>query len=151
MKMIIVVVSFVALSTAAFAKAHGPAGCGLGAVVLEKQTGLVMNVLAATLNSSSGNQTFGMSTGTSNCDVDERTKVASVNYIEANKVALANDIARGEGETLASLGKIYGCQDLNSMASALQANYETIFVKEASANDINDKITDVIVTEKACI
>lgn len=140
-----------ALSVNGFAKSHGPAGCGLGSMVLEGQTGLVMNVLAATLNGTAGNQTFGMTSGTSNCDVDERTKVSSVNYIEANKVALANDIARGEGETLMALGRIYGCSNMVNLGSTLQANYETIFSANASAGQIDNNINSVIITEKACI
>lgn len=151
MKMILSVVTFFALSITAFAKSHGPAGCGLGSMVLEGQSGLVMNVLAATLNGTSGNQTFGMTSGTSNCDVDERTKVASVNYIEANKVALSNDIARGNGETLAALGKIYGCSNIQNMGTTLQRNYSSIFAKDASARDIDARITSTIVSSKACI
>ncbi len=150
MKMIFTLI-VLSMASLGFAKSHGPAGCGLGSMVLEGQTGLVMNVLAATLNGTSGGQTFGMSTGTSNCDVDEKTKVTSVNYIEANKIALANDIARGEGETLLSLSKIYNCGNIHNMGSTLQANYETIFATGQSAEQINAKIADVLVSERACI
>lgn len=151
MKLILSLVAFLVISTSSFARSYGPAGCGLGNMVLEGQSGLVMNVLAATLNGSSGNQTFGMTSGTSNCEVDERTKVSSVVFIEANRVALANDIARGNGETLASLGKIYGCNNQARMNAELQKNYGAIFTADSSAEQINQKITGVITSNKVCI
>ncbi len=151
MKLILIAIFVSALSTSVFARSYGPSGCGLGNLVLEGQTGLVMNVLGATLNGTFGSQTFGMTSGTSNCEVDERTKVSSVNYIEANKVSLSNDIARGQGETLAALGKIYGCENLDSMGSQLQKNYDQIFADGANAQEINSNITNVIVSSKACI
>ena len=130
--------------------AYGPAGCGLGAMVLEGKSGVVWNVLAATLNGSSANQTFGMSTGTLGCDADTKIAGGAINFIEANKVALANDVAKGNGETLASLGKIYNCSEMNKMGSVLQANYEKVF-KSAEARSIHESISSLIVENKACI
>ena len=45
-------------------------GCGLGATVFEGQSGLFPNVLAATTNGTFGNQTFGLTSGTSGCDAE---------------------------------------------------------------------------------
>lgn len=137
------------LSTSAFA-AHGPAGCGLGSIIFEGKSGLVFNVLAATFNGSSANQTFGMSSGTSNCSVSDSTTVSKVNFIEANKVALQEDIARGEGETLASLANMYGCS-ATTMGASLKVNFETIFAGEQTAASINDRINNVVADKKACI
>lgn len=150
MKKLLLVAAVLSLTTAAFAKSYGPAGCGLGAMVLKGKSGLVWNVLAATVNGT-GVPTFGMTSGTSGCDVSAKTKVAQVTFIEANKVALANDIARGNGDTLASLGSLYGCQNVSTMGSTLQTNYEGIFNGNANAETVNDRITNLIVENKACM
>jgi len=148
-KLLLAVAAFGALSTSAMAA--GPAGCGLGSVLFEGKQGLVFNVLAATFNGSSGSQTFGMSTGTLNCNVSDSTTVSKVNFIEANKVALATEVAQGSGETLASLATVYGCNNLPIMSSALKVNYETIFGSAQTAEMINTKITNVLAENKACL
>lgn len=129
------------LSTSAFA-AHGPAGCGLGSIMFEGKDGLVMNVLAATFNGSSANQTFGMSTGTLGCEDAKTAKVSAVSFIEGNTVALSNDIARGNGETLDAYLAL-----INKSAAdkkVLQKNFSNIFAKGNNASAINAKIIEII-------
>jgi hypothetical protein len=87
-------------------------------------------VLAATTNGSSYTQMFGITSGTSNC-TDGGTVRSSYQvplFIEVNRVALAKDAARGEGETLAGLAQLMGCQ-AKSFGPALKSNYDAIFVK----------------------
>jgi hypothetical protein len=139
------------LSVSAFAKSYGPAGCGLGTMIIEKPDGLVMHVLQATTNGTSGNQTFGMTTGTSNCEVAGGGKSAQVTFIEANKVALSNDIAKGNGTTLASLSKLYNCE-ASSFSASLKGKYNTIFPSaNASATTIESSISSIVDSSKACI
>lgn len=147
MKRILLLSVFV---TSLGAYASGPAGCGLGAVLFEGKSGLFWNLLAATSNGISGNQTFGMSTGTLGCDADEKIASSAINFIEANKVALANDVARGEGETIASLGKIYNCGNVEALGSSLQNNYDAVF-SSMEASSIHSSISNVIIENKACI
>lgn len=146
-----IVTAFIALSlfaaTPAFSKKrkagsgkYGPAGCGLGAMLLKGKKGLVFNVLAATLNGTSGNQTFGMSTGTLGCKGDSR--VAAINFIETNKVFLANDIAKGEGETVNAFLDLMD-KDVESI-DALRTNYDDIFAKNASSEEIFEKIDNIL-------
>jgi hypothetical protein len=145
----LIVLAISCLSFSAFAN-YGPSGCGLGSMLLKDSKGLVTNVLAATINGISGNQTFGMSSGTLGCNVDDSTMVAAVSYIEANKVALLNDIARGSGETLASLGQIYRCSS-DQFASALQSNYEQVIRAEASAQQLDRAIRSITTGNASCI
>ena len=49
-----------------YVPAYGPAGCGLGSIVMGSKPGF-MQVFAASTNGCSGSQTFGITTGTSNC------------------------------------------------------------------------------------
>src|SRR5690606_2571529 len=110
----------------------------LGALLFDGKEGIVFNVLAATFNASSGNQTFAMSTGTLGCEDAKTAKVSAVSFIEANQVALANDIARGEGETLTAYMQIANVGDAD--ASKLQENYAKIFAKGNNPETINNEI-----------
>jgi hypothetical protein len=119
---------------------YGDAGCGLGSMLFGNQKGPVQ-ILAATTNGTSGSQTFGMSTGTSNCS--SVFGKSTVDFIEANKISLTNDVARGSGETISSLSVMFGCQDSKNFGSELQNNYKTIFTKDSAA-DINNAIIETI-------
>jgi len=139
-KLLIASVLLSSLSTA-FA-AHGPAGCGLGSILFEGKEGKAFNVLAATFNGSSGNQTFGISSGTLGCEDAATAKVSSVSFIEGNSVALANDIARGNGETLdAYLTMI---KKTEADKKVLQKKYSEIFSKGNTPKVIDSKIRSLI-------
>ena len=151
-KMIFVIVALACLSGSAFAaKKYHANGCGLGSMLFTEDS-LLHNVLGATTNASSGNQTFGMSSGTLGCETADTKKVASHEvYIEANRVALSNDIARGNGETLAGLAEMYGC-DTKKIAPILQKHYKTIFASpKTTATQVNNSINKIITDSKACI
>ena len=102
------------------------AGCGLGSVAMGKGGN---QILAGTTNGTSGNQTFAITFGTLNCIDSESEQVASRvdRFVTANKVALAGDIARGEGETLASLSVMLNCSEGAALGSALQGRFSQIF------------------------
>jgi opacity protein-like surface antigen len=152
MKKILCAVALTALVSApAFAKSYQPQGCGLGSTIWTDGSNMVHQVLGATTNGSSGNQTFGITSGTSNCELDgSKGKRAQAVFIEANRVALANDIARGQGDTLASLAHLYGCDNVAAAGPALQQNYKAIFPSEnASVEQIEGQIANTL--ESACI
>jgi len=129
MKKLLLAAAFCLLSVSTFAKSYQSQGCGLGSTFFTDGSSLMHQVLGATTNGSSGNQTFGMTSGTSNCELDSSGSASAV-FIEANKIALANDIARGQGETLASLVRMYGCTNTSDVSAELQKNYENIFPTE---------------------
>ncbi len=126
-------------ATASFAAPYGVAGCGLGSVLIGDKPGAVQ-IVVATLNGTSGNQTFGITTGTSNCGAG--VKSLSV-YIEANKVQLANDISRGQGEALNGLANIYGINNVDAVGNALQPQYKDIFATQDVAQ-IQTKIENTL-------
>ncbi len=137
--------------------AYGVSGCGLGSLAFKEQKdSKVMQVLAATVNGTSGNQTFGISTGSLNCEIDG-TLAARYSqqdmFVAANYEQLTKEAAVGEGESLAALAELLGCgkdkaQDLGTLT---RAHYSTIFtgtnamepktvvtnVKAAVAQDVN--------------
>ena len=67
MKRILLGTLFAAASFNAFADAPGGAGCGWGNMLFKGQRGVATHVVAATTNGTSGNNTFGMTTGTNGC------------------------------------------------------------------------------------
>lgn len=113
------------------ALADNDIGCGLGTMIWEGQAGLVPKVLGATTNGTSGNQTFGISTGTLGCSsdgvvtVDARTSM----FASANIDQLAAEVAAGEGETLDTLATLYEVEaaDRDTFRRTAQANYAVIF------------------------
>lgn len=147
MKKILVVVAVALMTSSAFAAKYGSAGCGLGSMIFEGDQTWWKQVLAATTNGT-GIQTIGITLGTSNCDSPAPLKVGQAEaYIEANKVALANDIARGNGETIVGLSKVYGCTNSAQFGQALKSNYSTIFsTADAPSNEITHNINTVAAT-----
>lgn len=117
---------------------YGQAGCGLGSMLLGSEAGF-KQVFAATTNGTFGTQTFGITSGTSNCGPRITTAQGTRTYIEGNREALAKDIARGGGETIVGLAAMAGCADAGTLGSTLQSSYEQIFptagVSDAAVSD----------------
>lgn len=108
----------------------GP-GCGLGYLLFQGQRGILPQILAATTNGTFGNQTFGMTTGTSGCSPDgivSREHEAAV-YAEATIENLSQEMAQGQGEHLASLATLMGVPgELQPVFFQLtQEHYATLF------------------------
>jgi hypothetical protein len=127
---------------------YGTAGCGLGSMAFGAQPGAVQ-VLAATTNSLFGTQTFGITSGTSNCGpgmIAQGTK----NFVEANREAVAKDISRGEGEAIGALTVINGCQDSRAVGVALQRSFGAIFPSEqASSDEVTQAILQTLQSDPA--
>jgi len=124
----------VLVSSIAAADPYGTAGCGLGSMLFHDDKGLIQ-VLAATTNGCFGTQTFGISTGTSNCaETSAGTKAAQI-FIEANREALAKDMSRGSGETIVNLSSIAGCANPAAVGATLQKNFKAIFPDENVSNE----------------
>ena len=147
MKKLLVVLAVTLMTSSAFAAKYGSAGCGLGSMVFEGDQTWWKQVLAATTNGT-GFQTIGITLGTSNCDSPAPLKVGQAEaYVEANKVALANDIARGNGETIVGLSKVYGCTNSMEFGQALKSNYSAIFASSSSSSaEITHNINSVAST-----
>lgn len=126
-----------------FSRNYGLAGCGLGSMVMGNKDG---QIFAATTNGT-GMQTIGITFGTSNCIGSPTSAKADRmdKYIVANKVRLADDIARGEGETIQGLAQLMNCTGANQLGSKLQSKFSTIFEShDMAANQITDRIITVV-------
>ncbi len=143
-----IAIAFVAILTATPALAqsglkgtgvYGTAGCGLGSLAFGNQKGGIQ-ILAATTNGLFGTQTFGITTGTSNCGPG-LLAMGTKNFVEANREALAKDISRGQGEAIGAITVINACKDSHAVGAALQRSFGAIFPSE---NATSDEVTEAI-------
>jgi hypothetical protein len=135
MKKIIAGVLLAASSSVTFA-AYGPAGCGLGTEVIFKDANeWHEHVLAATTNGTSGNQTFGMTSGTLGCQAANGPLAGVQTFMDNNMDQLAMDVSKGQGETLDALAQIIGVQysDHSAFNAAMQANFDVMFSAEGTS------------------
>lgn len=108
--------------------ANTQTGCGLGSQVIKNPDSAVMYALQATTNGTSGNQTFGITSGTLGCKkvkfvMNDRAQ----EFVASNMDNLAKDIAKGEGESLSTLAELLKVKDKASFYASLQSNYNSIY------------------------
>lgn len=130
------------------AMAH-PAGCGLGThVIFKNPQTWVEHVLAATTNGTSGNQTFGMTSGTLGCEAANGPLSARVDsFLDKNLDQLAMDSAKGEGESLAALAELIGveAEDQALFNASVKTNFDKLFSStESSSADVYNALVDVM-------
>lgn len=118
-------------------------GCGLGSIAFEGQNGLFSQTFAATTNGTFGNQTFGITSGTSNCE-QYTTLVSNKKlntFVADNMDNLARDIARGEGEYINTLAILMDVPEKQKgvFRSHMQVHFSDIYT--------SDKVTHVEVVK----
>ena len=115
------------------AQAIDSTGCGLGSMAWRGQSGILPQVAAVTTNGTFGNQTFGITFGTSGCDPNGRvsggTQKMVLAFLENNLEQFAMDAASGEGETLTTLAGIMN-MDETTVAAKSYKNFAVLFPNE---------------------
>jgi hypothetical protein len=145
MKKLIAAAMLVSASSVSFA--NGPAGCGLGtAVIFPDANEWHEHVLAATTNGTSGNQTFGMTSGTLGCEAANGPLAHAQTFMNDNMDQLAVDAARGQGETLDALAQVMGVEaaDKAAFSATVQSNFDNMFSVEATAADAYESLTQAM-------
>src|SRR4029077_8322592 len=139
MRKILIAVVISAVPAFAFAQQNNIGSCGWGSKLFDGQSGIAPQALGATTNYTSGNQTFGITTGTSGCTQDGVVKSSwkTAMFIDGNKDRLARDIPIGNGEPLASLAHLMGVREeaRTAFGRIMQANVSVIFPAGSSTND----------------
>jgi hypothetical protein len=136
-------VLFVVFSGTSFAASLGASGCGVGHLIFPGKNDRVSQILSATTNGTLGNQTFGITTGTLDCNTtglviaSRETEV----YAQNNFDSIAKEMAVGTGEHLTTLASLMG-YDASQFASFGKAHYGQIFASE------NTSATDMLVALK---
>lgn len=144
-KFIVSVAAVAALSSVAFAGVNSQTGCGLGSMIIKDDSSAIMLALQATTNGTSGNQTFGITSGTSGC---KKTKFVmnerAQEFVASNMDQLAKEIAMGQGESVDTLAELLSVDDKEAFASALQSNYKSIYTSgNVEMADVLDKIATI--------
>ncbi len=125
-------------------------GCGFGSSLFDGKSDIASQVLAVTTNGTSGNQTFGISSGTLGCEEGGVVKAsAAINMFAGNNLdVLSRDMSVGQGESLESLASLMKIksEDKSAFFTAARVNYGKIF----SADDITaGKMLDNLYTVMA--
>ncbi len=132
MKVALVSILLLAFSGIAQAVAPGGGGCGWGNKLFEGDSGTASHVLAVTTNGTSGNNTFGMSSGTNGCKTD-----GSLTYDGGEAFArilneFSEDVAIGHGDALTAVAVMMGVEaaDRDTFAEITHDNFKVIFPNE---------------------
>ncbi|MFI3246096.1 MAG: DUF3015 domain-containing protein [Ferrimonas sp.] len=149
MKKRLVIAALASLSFSQVAMADQDAGCGIGSMIFAGQSGKVFKVLAATTNGIFGNQTIGITFGTLGCNGNGPVTSSQrlVLFIDGNMDNLARDIAKGEGETLATLAEVWGIEDADKAAfnQFTQDNFAQVFQSEfVTSQDVLSNLNNLI-------
>ncbi|HHH52845.1 MAG TPA: DUF3015 domain-containing protein [Bacteroidetes bacterium] len=131
------------LGSVAFGGVNNQTGCGLGAMIIKDDSSALLLAIQATTNGTSGNQTFGITSGTSGC---KKTKFVmnerASQFVASNMDTLAKEIAVGQGETLDTLDELLEVKNKLAFNTALQANYTKIYTsKSVKMADVLDNIS----------
>jgi len=135
MKKLLVAFALFFTATASFAAAPGGPNCGWGNMIFEGNSGLGSHLGASLTNGTSGNATFGMTSGTNGCSTSDRLTYSgqALAAIPGFMEAVASDMAKGEGEALDALAvayKIHDQADKAAFAQAMQQNFNAVFDQE---------------------
>ncbi len=126
-------------SSAAVAEAPGGPNCGWGNMLFQGQSGMVPHFLASTTNGTSGNATFGMTSGTNGCSTAGKLTYGGKAMVNAMLDELSADVAMGEGEALTAVAVAYGVskEDRPAFAQLANRNFDALFPSEnVTADDV---------------
>ena len=150
-KLIVMVLAFSLVligSTFAFAT-DSNTGCGLGDMIFGDPDSTVLLSFEATTNGTSGNQTFGITSGTSNCQKPAKfvQNDRLQQFVAQNMDSIASDIAMGGGESLDTVTELMEVPSSQraELSSALQANFTKIYPSaDVTSAQVIDNIAAVI-------
>ena len=129
-------------------------GCGWGNMLFVGQSGLPYHLLATFVNGTSGNQTFGMTTGTNGCDTSGKLGYNGKSMLSMTGVLeeVAQDMAVGQGEALTALSVSMGipAQERAHFNTVMHDNFSAIFTsKDVTAGEVADNISAVMAKDES--
>ncbi len=147
----VLVAFLLAFASAPKAHAAGDAGCGLGSLIIQKNSKL-MQLFALTTNGTFSSQPLGITSGTSGCSasgiVNNDKQIEY--FVEVNHSDLSVEMAQGRGEKLNVLAQLYGCMTPESQQafSTMTQEFYPQIVSEAAVpadkivNNLNNKFIE---------
>ena len=127
--------------------AGGDSGCGWGNALFKGQSGMASHVLACITNVTTGNNTFGMTTGTNGCTVTGTLGYGGQSVVSSIMDEFSEDVARGEGDAMDTVAVVYGvdAQDRDTFAKVMHENFTTLFPSEdVTAEDMMASIEEIM-------
>lgn len=134
-------------SSASFAVAPGGSDCGWGNMLMEGQSGHVFHFLASTTNGTSGNATFGMTTGTNGCAVDGSLTYGGKSLIASIMGEFSEDVAQGQGEAVNAVAVSMGVEktDREHFVKVMHDNFSQLFTSaEVTSSEVYDNMISVM-------
>jgi hypothetical protein len=108
MKRVLIVTALLGVSASAMAEAPGGPDCGWGNMIMDGKSGLGAHIIASLTNGSTGNATFGMTSGTNGCSANGKLTYGGKSLIGAVMDEFSEDVARGDGEALVAVAVSMG-------------------------------------------
>lgn len=131
MKKLFIVSALLACSSASFAVAPGGSNCGWGNMLFAGQSGLPSHLVASITNGTSGNNTFGMTSGTNGCSADGQLTYGGKKMVNVGAIMdeFSEDVARGDGEALTAVAVSLGitAEDRPAFKESLHNNFNSLF------------------------
>tara|TARA_R110000868_G_scaffold17258_2_gene76034 strand:- start:37613 stop:38044 length:432 start_codon:yes stop_codon:yes gene_type:complete len=113
------------------AEAPGGPNCGWGNMLFDGQSGLPSHIVASITNGTSGNATFGMTSGTNGCNTSGTLTYGGKEMINVGALLdeFSEDVARGDGEVLNAVAVSLGvkAEDRVAFKLAMHNNFDKIF------------------------
>lgn len=140
-------------STASFAVSPGGPDCGWGNMLFAGQSGLPSHIVASITNGTSGNNTFGMTTGTNGCSADGTLTYGGKSLINVGAVMdeFSEDVARGDGEALTAVAVSLGVetQDREAFKALMHENFDALFPRaDVTAEEVVAAMFEVLRADK---
>ena len=135
MKKILMASVLATASASSFAVVPGGDSCGWGNMLFEGQSGLPIHIVASTTNGTSGNNTFGMTSGTNGCSANGALTYGGKSMINLGAIMdeFSEDVARGDGEALTAVAVSMGIEDSDRahFKAVLHDNFNTLFPSDS--------------------
>ncbi len=149
MKKILVTAVLIGSSNLAMAVMPGGPDCGWGNMLFEGQSGFVPHFAASTTNGTSGNATFGMTTGTNGCSVDGTLTYGGSAMVNLSKVMdeFIVDASQGEGDAMNAVAVSMGIapEDREHFGKTVNTNFNAIFVSaDATVEEVYTNLLSVM-------
>lgn len=145
----VVVLSLVLMGASAAMATDSNTGCGLGDLIFGDPDTVMLQSFEATTNGTSGNQTFGITSGTSNCSKPSKyvSNERLEEFVAQNMDSIAQDMASGQGESLDTVAELMGvpASERAVFGTTLQASFPEIYTSgQVTSAQVIDNIAAVI-------
>jgi Protein of unknown function (DUF3015) len=150
MKKMLIVTALLGVSASALAEAPGGPSCGWGNMLMEGNNGLGSHLVASITNGSTGNATFGMTSGTNGCSTNGTLTYSGTSLVSAIMDEFGEDVARGDGEALTAVAVALGIaeQDRPQFKALMHENFSTLFPsQDVTAEQVTNSIVALMRTD----